>query len=163
MLLQSGSTREWISFSGVSGSTITGLVRDLSQTAVPATAGTGLSWVAGTAIVLIAMHDQLIDKQQGTQIQGLTAAERTALSIPSGDSAIVLNTDSGVLEQWIGGSWQTFATGTTPNASATVAGKVEIATSAQTIAGTDTGETGALLSALPSDIAKNAQSGTFVY
>jgi hypothetical protein len=40
---------------------------------------------------------------------------------------------------------------------------VEIATSAESIAGTDTGETGALNSVLPSDIAKNTQSCTFVY
>jgi len=38
-----------------------------------------------------------------------------------------------------------------------------MATSAESIAGTDTGGTGALLSVLPSDIAKNAQSGTFNY
>lgn len=52
---------------------------------------------------------------------------------------------------------------TQPNASPTVAGKVEIATTAQSIAGTDTGETGATLSVIPSDIAKNTQSSTFLY
>ena len=51
----------------------------------------------------------------------------------------------------------------TANASDTVAGKVEIATSAESIAGTDTGGTGAFNSVLPSDIAKNIQSSTFVY
>lgn len=40
---------------------------------------------------------------------------------------------------------------------------MEIATTAESIAGTDTGGTGALLSVLPSDIAKNTQSGVFTY
>jgi len=44
MLLKNGNIQEWISFTGVSGSTITGLTRNLSQTADPATGGTGLSW-----------------------------------------------------------------------------------------------------------------------
>lgn len=64
---------------------------------------------------------------------------------------------------YVGGSWVQRATGATANASDTVAGKVEIATSAESIAGTDTGGTGAFNSVLPSDIAKNIQSSTFVY
>lgn len=52
---------------------------------------------------------------------------------------------------------------TQPDASTTVAGKVEIATSAETLAGTDTGGTGAKLVALPSNIAANIQSSVFVY
>lgn len=46
--------------------TITGLTRDLSQTADPATGGTGLDWAAGTQIILVAMHDQLPDKNETT-------------------------------------------------------------------------------------------------
>lgn len=58
-------------------------------------------------------------------------------------------------------AWETQDTGTpTANASATAAWKVEIATSAQSIAGTDTGETGALLSVLPSDIKTNLFTAT---
>lgn len=64
---------------------------------------------------------------------------------------------------YIAGAWVQRATWATPNAEATVAGKVEIATSAESIAGTDTGGTGAKLVALPSDIAKNIQSSTFIY
>lgn len=44
-----------------------------------------------------------------------------------------------------------------------MAGKVEIATTAETQAGTNTGGTGAQLVALPSDIAANQQSSKFVY
>ncbi len=48
------------------------------------------------------------------------------------------------------------------DATTTVKGIVEIATTAETKAGTDTGGTGAKLSALPSDAAANIQSGTFI-
>lgn len=64
---------------------------------------------------------------------------------------------------YVGGAWVQRATGATPNASTTVAGKKEDATSAESIAGTDVWGTGATLSVLPSDIAKNTQSGTFTY
>lgn len=61
-------------------------------------------------------------------------------------------------------TWNTLGTWTpTPNASVTVAWKVEISTSAQSILAIDTWETWALLDVLPSDIAKNTQSWTFVY
>lgn len=50
-----------------------------------------------------------------------------------------------MLQQYIGGAWANNATGTTPNASETVAGKVELSTVAQTDALTTTGETGAAL------------------
>lgn len=182
MRIINGSIEEWISFSGVTWSTITGMVRWLSQTADPATAGTGLSWWAGTQIILVAMHDQLPDKQEttaftwaitatdlsftgtttpGLRTKNLTSTQRLALTPSNGD--IVYDTTDGVHYQYIGGAWATFATGSVANASTTAAGKIEIATSAETIAGTDTGGTGAFLSVLPSDQAKNIQSSTFVY
>jgi hypothetical protein len=98
----------------------------------------------------------------GLRVNNLTTAQRTALTPSNG--TIVYDTTIGEMYQYIGGAWSAMASGSTqPNASATVAGKVEIATTAQSSSGTDTGETGALLSVLPSDIAKNTQSGTFVY
>lgn len=121
------------------------------------------------------MHDQLVDKQQGDPIlisatvYATTAARDTALG---GDGVATLPytniyvTATGLFYNYnlSSGQWESIDTGTaTPNASATVAGKVEIATTPQSKAGTDTGETGALMSVLPSDIAKNTQSGTFVY
>jgi hypothetical protein len=61
-------------------------------------------------------------------------------------------------------AWESFDIGTpTPLASQTVAGTEEVATTAESKAGTDTGGTGAFLSVLPSDIAANTQSGTFLY
>lgn len=62
-----------------------------------------------------------------------------------------------------GGVWVARATGVNPNASATVAGKVEAATSAESVAGTDTGGTGAMTFVSPSDIAKNAQNNAHTY
>lgn len=86
----------------------------------------------------------------GMTAKSLTEAQRDALT-PT-NWMIILNTTSGVLNQYIGWSWTTFASGTTPNASTTVAGKVEIATDAQVQAETDTGETWAQLVATPSQL-----------
>lgn len=109
------------------------------------------------------MHDQLVDKNQGITPVSITTTQRDALTPANG--AFIYNTTAGLPQIYYGGAWYDFNTaGTaTPNASDTVAGKVEIATTAESISGTDTGGTGAKLSALPSDIAKNAQSGTYVY
>lgn len=183
MLLKNGNIQEWISFTGVSGSTITGLTRNLSQTADPATGGTGLPWWAGTQIILVAMHDQLPDKLEptaftqaittpdisftgtttgGLKVKSLTTAQR--LAITPADGHIVYDSTLWENYQYIAWAWSAVSAGSTqPNASTTVAGKVEIATTAESIAGTDTGGTGALLSVLPSDIAKNVQSATFIY
>lgn len=63
--LKSGSQEEWISFSGVSGKTLTGLQRQLSKTANPATSqGSGYTWIAGTPVRIVAMHDQITDLQE---------------------------------------------------------------------------------------------------
>ncbi len=159
MFLKNGTTKEWISYTGVSGSTITGLTRSLSKTADPASGTTGLTWVAGTPITLVAMHDQLIDKQQGVvfdsdtiaglNANNLTTAQRVTVTAQNGD--IVYDTDLGELYQYIAGAWSAVSAGSTqPNASLTVAGKVEIGTQAQVNAGTDTGETGAYTVVIPS-------------
>jgi len=60
--LKSWSQEERISYTGVTGTTLTGLTRWLSKTADPATAGTGLTFIAGTPVKLVAMHDQLPDE-----------------------------------------------------------------------------------------------------
>lgn len=179
-----GATTELISFSGVAASgsnyVYSSLTRDLSETTDPATStSTGETWKAGSTGYLVAMHDQMVDKNEATtfketvtvsntavagfKAQNLTTAQRDAIASPA-NGDIIYNTTTGEFNVYQSGAWVAIASGSTqPNASATVAGKVEIATTAQSVAGTDTGETGALLSALPSDIAKNTQSGTFVY
>lgn len=63
--LKSWSQEEWISFSWVSWTTLTGLQRQLSKTANPATSQ--WSWytrIAWTPVRLVAMHDQIADLQE---------------------------------------------------------------------------------------------------
>ena len=113
------------------------------------------------------MHDQLSDKQEGlpVKVYATTAARDSDITAPSNGMSCYI-TASGTFSDYIAGAWAnrpTSAVSDGLNASATVAGRVEIATTAQSLAGTDTGETGALLSALPSDIAKNTQSSVFTY
>lgn len=58
--LKSWSQEEWMSFSWLSGNTLTWLTRQLSTTAVPATSqGSGYTWTAGTVVRIVAMHDQI--------------------------------------------------------------------------------------------------------
>lgn len=83
-----------------------------------------------------------------------TVAITGALPPQAGNAGKFLQTDSTNV------SWQSVVI---PNASTTVPGNVEIATSAESIAWTDVGWTGANVSVLPSDIAKNIQSWTFIY
>ena len=79
--------------------------------------------------------------------------------VPSGQSRIILNTDSGVLEQYIGGTWTTFATGTVVNASTTVAGKVQEATDANIASATEIGSSGAPLAVNPKSTSTTAVAG----
>lgn len=58
--LKSWSQEEWMSFSWLSGNTLTWLTRQLSTTAIPATSqGSGYTWTAGTVVRIVAMHDQI--------------------------------------------------------------------------------------------------------
>ena len=52
---------------------------------------------------------------------------------------VIYNTALGINQQYIGGAWTSYASGTTVNADTTTAGKVEIATQAEFNASTDTG------------------------
>ena len=62
MHIYSGSTHAWIKYTGLTGTTLTG-VSFVSQTLDPATAVTGTTFPAGTAIELVELHDQKLDKQ----------------------------------------------------------------------------------------------------
>lgn len=89
----------------------------------------------------------------GFRPQSLTQTQINAL--PTTGQAIVWNSTTGLYNVLQAGAWVPLDTGTvTPNASTTVAGKVETATDAQITASTDTGETGALLHVLPSQANK---------
>jgi len=156
---------------------LTWLTRWLSKTAIPATAGSGLTWQAGQKVELVQMHDQMFNVQVSQtlsnpisfswttnswiRISNLTTSQRTALTWANW--MIVYDTTLWEHYQYIWGAWSAIsAWSTQPNASITVAWKVEIATAAQSISWTDTWETWASLSILPSDIANNTQSWTFI-
>ncbi len=112
--LISGTNFELVSFTGLSASgsnfEYTGLTRDLSTTAIPATsASSGQTWVAGTRVELVAMHDQLGDIREGFTVEGvvdfigtdhqgiapikLTTAQRTGLTLGGSDTGLVYDTD----------------------------------------------------------------------
>lgn len=124
---------EWLSFAtntanGDGTYTLGTLVRWLSQTADPATAGTWKTFWAGTECVLVAMHDQLLDRVQWVQATVFAdpAARDVAIPVPS-NWRIIYVTSLGILQQYVGWTWTDFASGTTLNATTTAAGKLEVA------------------------------------
>jgi len=159
------SQEEWFSYDGIIGNQLQNVVRWLSTTAIPATAGTGLKWIAGTRVKFVAMHDQLVDRGEDINFAGdivfawdvtsnLTFKPPRFASVAARNAAIptpedgMLAATAGDLEHYNGwtAQWETADTGTpTPNASETVKGSVEIATKAQRATSTSIGETGAIL------------------
>lgn len=89
-------------------------------------------------------------------------ARDAAITSPS-NGMLIYNTALGVLQQYIGGAWADVDAGSTPNASETVAGKVEIATTAEFTAGSGTWGTGAQLVSPPNIIQASIQSGEALY
>ena len=74
----------------------------------------------------------------GLTVKSLTTAQRDATTPSNG--AIIYNTTAGEFQIYQWGAWSAVASGSTqPNASTTVAGKVEISTAAELLAGTWTG------------------------
>ena len=71
VFIKSWTTKERISFTWVSTLTLTGLTRQLSTTAVPATSGwSGYDFLAWTSIKIVAMHDQMADIQWNNTFSG---------------------------------------------------------------------------------------------
>jgi hypothetical protein len=67
--LKSWSQEEWITFTWKTWTTLTGLVRQLSKTADPAVStGDWYTWIAGTTVKIVSMHDQMLDKALGWTI-----------------------------------------------------------------------------------------------
>lgn len=181
MYLTDGSQKERVSFSGVSGSTLTWCVRNLSKTADPTTAWVGLNRLAGNPIVLVAMHDQIRDKSAPTDplIYGRTYATIAArdAALWGDGAAIHPYTSIYVTDTWLhynynttSGVWESVDTGTaTPNANTTTPWKVQKATLAEVQAKTDLGSSWASLFASPADIGalnmtawENLTAGNFV-
>lgn len=102
-------------------------------------------WTEGTTGYITALAFDLLDKggdtmtgalkfsgvtNQGLVVNSLTTTQRLALTPTNG--AIVYDSTLGENYQYIGGAWSAVSSGSVqPNASSTVAGKVEIATDAQ--------------------------------
>lgn len=90
-----------------------------------------------------------------------TARDAYFTSPVNGNSAYL--TSEGKRTDYVAGAWVDRATGSTPNASTTVAGKVEVATDAENTSWATTGWTGAILATSPAGMAKVIQSGSYLY
>ena len=91
------------------------------------------------------------------------ATARDAAITSPANGMLAYLTDTGVMYQYIGGAWATFATGTTSNASTTVAGKGEEATQAEIAAATAAGGTGARLFTNPSTLLPELQKSAYSF
>ena len=84
------------------------------------------------------------------RLKSLTTAQRDALTPNTWDQ--IYNSTTGTVQTYYGWTWNDAWTSTTPNASTTVAGKVEKATSGEVTAWTSTGWTGAELFVWPAEM-----------
>lgn len=176
LYLQNDTQVEWIDFTGnvSSGSyyVLSWVSRNMSQTANPSTAGTdNKTWLANQKVVLVAMHDQLFNPEQGGTIAWATIFNSTATfndpvvftesikepvyanaaardaAIPSPENWMsVYLTAEWYFSDYQAWAWWQRSTGTsTVNASTTVAGKVELPTTAEVQSQTTAGGTWASL------------------
>lgn len=98
----------------------------------------------------------------GARMNNITTAQRDALAAPA-NGMIIYNTTTGEMNQYIGGAWSAMASGSTqPNASTTVAGKVEEATQSENDAGTAAGASADLF-ATPAANAATIQKNAWLY
>lgn len=130
LFITDGIQRERVSYTGITGSKVTWLTRNLSVTWDPATGGTWLAFIAGSTVRLVAMHDQIVDKtadntyKDGTtqtfdalvskdvsftgtttawlKLKSLTTAQRTALTGANG--MMVYDSTIWACYQYIAGS-----------------------------------------------------------
>jgi len=163
--LSNGAQEEWISYTWVTGTTLTWCTRWLSKTADPSTSGTGLTWIAGTTVKLVAMQDQLLDKQQDETITGswnfwsnqgklrlpvYTTTQRDAASRT--DWSIIYNSTTGTLQQYLWGAWSTIGNTGTPFATTTSAGTSQTATDTNVTNWDTVGSSWANLSVTPAQL-----------
>lgn len=130
LYITDGTQEERVNYTGITGSKVTWLTRNLSKTWDPATGGTGLAFIAWSTVRLVVMHDQIVDKtdsntfKAGTtqtfdaivskdvsftgtttawlKLKSLTTAQRTALTGANG--MMVYDSDIWVVYQYIAGS-----------------------------------------------------------
>lgn len=163
----SGTQEESAVFTGVvqnanGSATLTGVSRVLTVSPYTQTSGLALAHAGGTTVIVsntAAFYDSLTDKSDDETITGTWTF--TAPNYPQIDVATTLPTADAqfATKKYVDG----VAVAGAPNAAPTVKGIVQLATSAETQAGTNVGGTGASLVALPSDIAANTQKQQFTY
>jgi len=130
---------EWIDYTSVTASgsnyILGGLTRDLSPTAIPATSlSTGKTWLATQECVLVAMHDQLVDKQQGAIFASFTSAQLAARTTKVLNETF-FDTTQNLIVYWNGSAYVGLsAVGTVANATTTSTGGIELPTDAEVIA-----------------------------
>lgn len=108
------------------------------------------------------MHDQLFNPAEGGPFMSLTTVQLTARTNKVVGEMFRDSTQNLVV-YWNGSAYIALAaTGAIANATTTSTGGVELATTAESKAGTNTGSVGPLV-VIPSDIAANTQSNTFLY
>ena len=120
-------------------------------------------WTDGTVMYITALAYDYLDRQTGLLYPYADAADRDAKITNPENGMQVYLVSEGYFTDYAGGTWVQRANGATPNATDAISGKVEIATTAESKAGTNSGGTGANLSVLPSDIAANTQNQSFTY
>ncbi len=92
------------------------------------------------------------------QVAQMTTTQRDAIVSPA-NGMIIYNTTTSVMNQYIGGAWTTFATGTVSNAANNVAGKTDIATAAEVAAGTAIDAISGAINVIPVSITKPTSTG----
>lgn len=169
LYLVNDNQTEWIDYTTVTPSwsnyILWWLTRDLDPTAIPSTSlSTWKTWLATQKVILVVMHDQLIDRNKATQLrqEALTFATTGAR-----DSALWWNgvctyaytdvyvTGTGAFYRYnlSTAQWETVSTGTTPsNATTTSAWLVEIAAQTKVDNWTDTWWSGATVVISPSKL-----------
>lgn len=153
MHVYKGNTHSWIKYTGVTGTTLT-WVTFVSQTADPATTVIGNTFPAGSKIELVAMHDQIIDKQTWSKVKvyANTAARDADIASPA-NGMTCYSTADGAFYDYVWWAWTTRASWATVNASTTVAWKLEVPTNLESAIWTETGWTWAILWLSPRNLA----------
>lgn len=163
---------------------LTGVTRDVNpdDDSDNTTRGQGIRWSAGTNVelVLTSKHMEGFSKKDvaethtalktfsgsvnvsGAYVQFPVYADATArdaaITSPS-NGMIIYNTGAGLFNQYISGSWNDMASGTTPNAADNTAGKVDIASATEIGAGTATDASSGALNVIPVSQTVKTSSG----
>lgn len=159
------------------GGVLTLLKRGMEQDSETEDSNLEKEWREGATCYMTILWPQLVDLIADNTFTGNIAfskslrepvyADATARDawIPSPLNGMrIYNTALWLFQKYQAGSWEDDTSGgATPNASTTVAGKVEQATPAQVVAGNATGETGAPLFATPEDLSAQIQSWSYLY